>query len=94
MSDLGSRPTRIDPRGARFAAALTTLVLAIVLITAPSTTATALLVVQALLFAVGAVGGVQRTPYAWIFRRLLRPRLARSGTRDPAIHLRRWIGRA
>ena len=32
--------------------------------------------VQAVLFAIGAVAGVQRTPYAWLFRTLVRPRLA------------------
>jgi hypothetical protein len=76
MPDPGSSPTRIDPRGPRFAATLTTLLLAVVLITAPSPTATALLVVQTALFAAGALGGVQRTPYAWLFKRLVRPRLA------------------
>jgi Domain of unknown function (DUF4395) len=75
MSDPGSTPTRIDPRGARFAAALTTLVLGVVLVASPSTAATTLLVVQAALFSVGAVAGVQRTPYAWLFKRLVRPRL-------------------
>ena len=73
MPDAGT--IRIDPRGPRFAATLTTVVLAAVLLTAPSATATALLVVQTVLFAIGAVGGVQRTPYAWLFKRLVRPRL-------------------
>lgn len=68
--------TRIDPRGPRSAATLTTALLAGVLLTAPSATATALLAVQTALFAAGAVGGVQRTPYAWLFKRLVRPRLA------------------
>jgi hypothetical protein len=76
MPDPGSSPTRIDPRGPRFAATLTTLVLAAVLLTAPSATATTLLVVQAALFAAGALGGIQRTPYAWLFKRFVRPRLA------------------
>ena len=31
-----------------------------------------------MLFAVGAVRGVQRTPHAWLFRTLVRPRLARA----------------
>ena len=70
-----STPARIDPRGPRFAATLTTAVLAAVLLTAPSTTAIVLLVVQTLLFAAGAIGGVQRTPYAWLFKHLVRPRL-------------------
>lgn len=71
-----SSNARIDPRGPRFAATLTTVVLAAVLLTAPSATATALLVVQTALFAIGALGGIQRTPYAWLFKRLVRPRLA------------------
>jgi hypothetical protein len=68
-------PTHIDPRGARVAAALTSVVLALVLLTAPGPVATALLAAQAAVFAVGAVAGVQRTPYAWLFRTLVRPRL-------------------
>ena len=76
MPDPGSSPTRIDSRGPRFAATLTTVVLAAVLLTAPSPTAIALLVVQTALFAAGAIGGVQRTPYACLFKRLVNPRLA------------------
>jgi hypothetical protein len=70
------RPVSIDPRGPRFTAAVTALVLAVVLLTAPSGFATALLGVQAALFAVGAALGVQHTPLAWVFRRVVRPRLA------------------
>jgi hypothetical protein len=71
-----SHTTRIDPRGPRFAATLTTVLLAAVLLTAPSATATALLAVQTVLFGLGAALGVRRTPYAWLFKRLVRPRLA------------------
>jgi hypothetical protein len=67
---------QIDPRGPQFAAGLTSVVLAVVLLTAPSTFATALLGLQAVLFAAGAALGVQRTPHAWLFRTLVRPRLA------------------
>jgi len=66
----------IDPRGPRFTAAVTAVVLAAVLLAAPSGVATALLGVQAVLFAVGAALGVQRTPLAWVFRTAIRPRLA------------------
>lgn len=66
----------IDPRGPQFNAALTSLVLAIVLVTAPATGGVVLLALQALLFATGALLGVQRTPAAYLFRTLLRPRLA------------------
>ncbi len=58
----------IDPRGPRLAAALTTAVLALVLITGNAW----LLAAQVLVFALGALG---RSPYAVIFRRLVRPRL-------------------
>jgi hypothetical protein len=66
----------IDPRGPQFNAALTSLVLASVLVTAPATGGVVLLALQALLFATGALLGVQRTPAAYLFRTLLRPRLA------------------
>ena len=69
-------PALIDSRGPQFAAALTAVVLAAVLVTAPSTSATLLLGLQAALFAVGATLGVQRTPHAWLFRRFVRPRLS------------------
>jgi hypothetical protein len=75
---------RIDPRGPRFAATLTTVVLAAVLLAAPSASAVVLLGVQAALFATGAVGGVQRTPYAWLFKRLVRPRLGPPGELEDA----------
>ena len=69
-------PTLIDPRGPRVAATLTSVVLALVLLTAPGTLSTTLLAAQAAVFAVGALAGVQHTPYALLFRTLVRPRLA------------------
>jgi predicted lipid-binding transport protein (Tim44 family) len=33
------------------------------------------LAVQTLVFGIGAIAGVQRTPYSWVFRTLVRPRL-------------------
>ncbi len=67
-------PVGIDPRGPRVAATLTSVVLALVLVT-PQPVATVLLAVQAVLFGIGAVRGVQHTPYAAVFRRVVRPRL-------------------
>ena len=58
----------IDPRGPRFGAWITTIVLAIVLLTGSGL----LLAVQALVFALGSQG---KSPYAEIFKRLIRPRL-------------------
>ncbi|MFF7473075.1 DUF4395 family protein [Streptomyces sp. NPDC008092] len=62
----------IDARGPRFAAAVTTAVLAAALITRSPW----LLAWQTLVFALGAAGGVARSPYGWAFRTLVRPRLA------------------
>ena len=76
--------TEIDPRGPRFAATLTTLVLAAALLLAPSAATVTLLAVQLVVFAVGAVGGVQRTPYSWLFRTLLRPRLGKPAELEDA----------
>jgi hypothetical protein len=67
----------IDPRGQRAAAALTSLVLAAVLLTGNAW----LLLAQAAVFATGTVAGPARTPYAWLFRTLVRPRL------EPPSHL-------
>jgi hypothetical protein len=67
---------QIDPRGPQFAATLTSIVLVAVLLTAPAPVGIALLVAQALLFGVGVGFGVQKGPWALLFRRLVRPRLA------------------
>jgi hypothetical protein len=62
----------VDPRGQRFAAAVTTVVLAVVLVTE----SVWLLGLQTAVFAVGALAGVRRSPYALVYARLVRPRLA------------------
>lgn len=62
---------RIDPRGPRFAATVTSLVLATVLITGSGW----LLLAQAVFFALGAFAGNARSPYGWVYRRFVRPRL-------------------
>lgn len=67
---------QLDPRGPRFTAAVTAVVLAVVLLTAPAAAGLALLGVQAVLFGLGAFLGLQATPHAWVFRRLVRPRLS------------------
>lgn len=61
----------IDPRGPRFGAAITSVVLAIVLVTASGW----LLLAQTLVFAVGALAGLRYAPYGFIYRHLVRPRL-------------------
>ena len=67
---------QIDPRGPKFTATVTAVVLAAILFTVPSRLALGLLGVQTILFAWGALLGVQRTPLAWVFRTWVRPRLA------------------
>ena len=61
----------IDPRGPRFGAMITTVVLATVLITG----SVWLLAAQALVFAVGAVFGLRYAPYGVLYRKVIRPRL-------------------
>jgi Domain of unknown function (DUF4395) len=63
----------IDPRGPRFSAAITTVILAVVLVTASAW----LLAVQAVVFAVGSVLGLRYSPYGLLYRRLVRPGWAR-----------------
>ena len=63
--------TVIDARGPRFSAAITTAVLA----TALATSNLWVIVAQALVFAIGAFRGPQFTPYALIFKNIVKPRL-------------------
>lgn len=71
---------QIDPRGPRFGAAITTVLLAIDVYLAldPKTLPNAfwLLTVITALFAIGAFFGNSRHPYGWIFKTFVRPRLA------------------
>ena len=77
-------PAGIDPRGPQFTAAITAAVLVVILFL-PTPWAAVLTGVQAVLFAVGASRGVQHTPHAWLFRTLVRPRLAAPAElEDPA----------
>ena len=74
----------IDPRGPQFAAALTVVVLILALLL-PQPWALVVTVIQTVLFAIGAGLGVQRTPHAWLFKNLVRPRLgAPDELEDPA----------
>ncbi len=66
---------RIDPRGPRFTATVTAVLLAVVLVV-PDGVATALIAVQTVFFAVGVGLGVQRTPTGLVFRSVIRPRLS------------------
>ena len=61
----------IDPRGPRFSASITAVVLAVVLVTS----SVWLLAVQAVAFAAGSVLGLRYSPYGLLYRWLVRPRL-------------------
>lgn len=67
---------QIDVRGARFSALLTTFVLALTL----ATESWILALWQTAVFAIGATFGPARTPYASIFRAVVKPRLKSSPT--------------
>ncbi len=87
----------IDPRGPRFGAAITAVLLLVVvglglalpagdgLVARVTNPAFVLLAVLTLIFAWGAFAGIRRHPYGVIFRTLVRPRLAPPGElEDPA----------
>jgi hypothetical protein len=65
---------QVDPRGLRFSAAITSVVLAAVLLL-PSPVAVPLLAVQVAIFAISSTIGLSASPYAALFRRLVRPRI-------------------
>lgn len=64
----------VDPRSQRFVAAVTSAVLATVVILGPER-GLPLLVLQTAAFASAALLGVRYHPYGWAFRRFVRPRL-------------------
>jgi hypothetical protein len=74
----------VDPRGPRFAAILTTVVLAVVLVTQwwP------LLAIQTVVFAIGAFVGLKPAPYSLVYRYLVAPRLGPTTEREDAAPLR------
>ena len=70
---------RLDPRGPRFGAAITAVLLLTVIflsLTGASVAALILLSVLAGLFAWGAAAGAGRHPYGVLFKKFVRPRLA------------------
>ena len=73
-------PSReVDVRGPRFAAWVTTVVLAVVLLAGSGW----LLAAQAVVFAVGAFAGLRYAPYGVLFRVLVAPRLGPVREREP-----------
>jgi MFS family permease len=81
---------QVDVRGPRFAAWITTAVLLAVLLVATISVpaATALLAIQAAVFAIGAARGPRQHPYGLIFAGLIAPRLSPVTEREPVAPLR------
>jgi hypothetical protein len=71
---------QVDPRGPRFGAALTSVVLALVLATGNVW----LLAVQTVVFAIGAGAGLGYAPYGVLYRHLIRPHLDPPKELEPA----------
>ena len=74
----------VDPRGVRFAAAVTTVVLALVLLSGSGW----LLAAQGVVFALGAFVGLRFAPYSVLYRVLVAPRLGPPTEREEAAPVR------
>ena len=76
---------QVDVRGPRFAAWVTTAVLVLTLVVSSFSLAAAAVIlgVQAVVFAIGALGGPRKHPYGLIFAKLVAPRLAPVTEREP-----------
>jgi hypothetical protein len=75
---------RLDPRGVRFSAALTSVVLVLVLISSSGWLAAA----QAVVFGVASVAGMRFAPYGVLYRLLVAPRLGPPAEREDAAPVR------
>jgi hypothetical protein len=80
MSATAKSPAGIDPRGPRFGAAITSVLLLITVFLglnpATATSAYVLLAIITALFAIGAIFGNSKHPYGVFFKKFVRPRLA------------------
>jgi hypothetical protein len=81
------KPTeKVDPRSPRFGAAVTSVILALVLVLyqVSPVTSLVLLLIQTLAFAAGSLIGLQAQPWGIVFRRFVRPRLDAPGELEDA----------
>ena len=85
MPNQTTPPDQVDVRGPRFTAWVTTAVLVVALVlSAVSTQAAAVVLgVQAVVFAVGALGGPRKHPYGRVFSAVVAPRLSPVTEREP-----------
>ncbi|MET0931719.1 MAG: DUF4395 domain-containing protein [Aeromicrobium sp.] len=70
-----SQPTQVDPRGLRVVAGITAVVLTAVLAIPSEPVRIVLLAVQVVVFAIAALIGLQKSPYAIFFATVVRPRI-------------------
>ena len=84
------QPDRVDVRGPRFAAWVTTAVLLVTLVVSAASplAAAVILGVQAVIFAIGAIGGPRRHPYGRLFAGLVATRLGPVEEREPVAPLK------
>jgi Domain of unknown function (DUF4395) len=89
-SNTTPQPDTVDVRGPRFAAWVTTAVLVITIAVAAASppAAAVILGAQALIFAIGAVGGPRKHPYGRIFASFVAPRLEPVKEREPVAPLK------
>lgn len=89
-SNTPDRLDRVDIRGPRFAAWVTTAVLQFALIVSALSPPTAAIVLglQAAAFAIGALFGPRRQPYGWLFATFVTPRLGPVREREPVSPLK------
>ncbi len=71
-----AQDVQIDPRGYRVGAAITLAVALTSLLLGPNTAGLIAMAVLTALFLPGAIVGPQATVQSWLFKRLIRPRLA------------------
>jgi len=71
---------QVDPRGQRFSAILTSIVLIVVL----ATSSWPLLAAQTVVFVIGVALGVRRAPYGLVYQAFVRPRLGPPKELEPA----------
>ncbi len=84
-SSTTTQPDRVDVRGPRFAAWVTTAVLVVApIVSAASPLAAAIILgLQAVVFAIGALGGPRQHPYGRMFATVVAPRLGPVEEREP-----------
>jgi Ca2+/Na+ antiporter len=84
-SNTSTQPGRVDVRGPRFAAWVTTAVLVLTLIASAASPLAAAIILglQAVVFAIGALAGPRRHPYGRLFAHVVAPRLGPVKEREP-----------